>query len=126
VNLDIDCPGQAATRFDESLVLSEYVAHLALCLRDRGRHGVEVVMRIDGECAGGIYVALAAGANRVEATSAAMVRVLPAKAIKIVLGRTLPEETLADALAAGVADRLVPDRRDDVTVKTHRFRSRNE
>lgn len=108
VNLDIDCPGQAATRFDESLVLSEYVAHLALCLRDRCRHGVEVVTRIDGQCAGGVYVALAAGAERVEATSAAKVRVLPARAIQIVLGRTLPDETLADAFAAGIADRLVP------------------
>ncbi len=113
VSLDVDCPGQAATRSDELLVLSEYVAHLALCLRDRSRHGIEVVIRIDGQCAGGIYVALAAGAGRVEATPAATVRVLPARAIAVVLGKTLPDETLADALAAGIADRLVPVRRDE-------------
>lgn len=126
VNLQIDCPGQAATRSDELLVLSEYVAHLALCLRDCCRHGVEIVIRIDGQCAGGIYVALAAGAERVEATSAAKVRVLPDRAIEIVLGRTLPDETLADALAAGIADRLIPERREDVAQASHRFGSSND
>lgn len=126
VNLRIDCPGQAATRSDELLVLSEYVAHLALCLRDRCRHGVDIVICIDGQCSGGIYVALAAGAERVEATSAAKVRVLPERAIEIVLGRTLPDETLADALAAGIADRLIAEQRDDVTMARHPFGSNDE
>ncbi len=125
VNLEIDCPGQAASRSDELLVLSEYVAHLALCLRDRSRQGVEIVSRICGECAGGIYVALAAGAERVEATLAAKVRVLPERAVEIVMGKTLPDETIADALAAGIADRLVPVRRDDAAAATQ-FGSGNE
>jgi acetyl-CoA carboxylase beta subunit len=108
VELSVDCPGQAASRRDELLVLSEYVAHLARCLRDRCSGGVGIIMRIKGESAGGIYVALAAGARWVEATPAAIVRVLPAQAIQVVLGRTLPDETLADALAAGIVDRVVP------------------
>jgi acetyl-CoA carboxylase beta subunit len=110
--LEIDCPGQAASRSDEQLVLSEYVAHLALCLRERSGDGVEIVMRIDGQCAGGIYVALAAGAGRVEATPAARVRVLPSRAVEVVMGKSLPDETLAEALSAGIADRLVSVRRD--------------
>ncbi len=108
VELEIDCPGQAASRLDEQLVLSEYVVHLALCLRESCHRGVEVIVRIDGESAGGIYVALAAGAERVEATPDARVRVLPEKAIEVVLGKSLPDETLADALAAGIVDRIVP------------------
>ena len=107
VILRVDCPGQAATRRDELLVLSEYVAHLAHCLRDRCISGVEIIMRIEGESAGGIYVALAAGAERVDATPQAVVRLLPAKAIQVVLGKTVPDESLADALAVGIVDRVV-------------------
>ena len=108
VTLKLDCPGQAATRRDELLVLSEYVAHLALCFSFATSRGVELVTRIEGESAGGIYVALASGVTRVEATPQAVLRVLPAKAIQVVLGETPPEETLADALQTGVVDRLVP------------------
>ena len=108
VTLRVDCPGQAATRRDEVLVLSEYVAHLALCFSFATSRGVELVTRIEGESAGGIYVALASGVARVEATPQAVLRVLPAKAIQVVLGETPPEGTLADALETGVVDRLVP------------------
>ena len=107
VTLHVDCPGQAASRHDEMLVLSEYVAHLAQCLRDRSSAGVEIIMRIEGEAAGGIYVAFAAGSIRVEATPKATLRVLPAAAIQVVLGKTFPDETLADALATGVVDRVL-------------------
>ena len=100
------------------MVLSEYVAHLALCLGDSCRRGVEVVVRIEGECAGGIYVALAAGAKRVEATPEASLRVLPRQAVEVVLGKSLPEETLEDALAAGVIDRIVPARSTRTSVAT--------
>lgn len=104
----VDCPGQAATRADEILVLSEYVAHLAECLRERSAAGNEIVIRIVGESAGGIYVALAAGASRVEAQPQAAIRVLPAAAVHVVLNSTTPEETLADALRNGCVDRVVP------------------
>jgi acetyl-CoA carboxylase beta subunit len=107
VLLRVNCPGQAATRRDELLVLSEYVAHLALCLRVASSRGVELITRIEGESAGGIYVALASGAASVEANPEAMVRVLPGKAIQVVVRETPPTETLADALRTGVVDRVV-------------------
>ena len=110
MTLIVDCPGQAATRHDESLVLSEYVAHLALCLRSHCADGGEIVVHLSGESAGGIYVALAAGADRVEASPQASVRVLPAVAVNTVLRRTVPDETIEEALAAGVVDRIVPGR----------------
>lgn len=110
MTLIVDCPGQAATRRDESLVLSEYVAHLALCLRSHCADGGEIVVHLSGEAAGGIYVALAAGADRVDAGPQASVRVLPAAAVNSVLRRTVPDETIEEALAVGVVDRIVPGR----------------
>ena len=110
MTLIVDCPGQAATRGDESLVLSEYVAHLALCLRSHCADGGTIVVTINGESAGGIYVALAAGADRVDSVPQASVRVLPAAAVNTVLRRTVPDESIEQALAAGVVDRIVPGR----------------
>jgi len=107
ITLRVDCPGQAASRQDELLVLSEYVAHLALCIGERCAGGVEIVTRIEGECSGGIYVALAAGVMRVEATPNAIVRVLPAKAVEVVMREMPLQETLDDALGACVVDRVV-------------------
>ena len=108
MTLIVDCPGQAATRRDETLVVSEYVAHLALCLRSHCANGGEIVVRVSGESAGGIYVALAAGADRVDAGPEAIVRVLPAAAVQTVLRRTVPDETLECALDVGVVDRIDP------------------
>jgi len=108
MKLFVDCPGQAATRRDESVVLSEYVAHLALCLRAHCAAGGEIAVHLSGESAGGIYVALAAGADRFDAAPQAIVRVLPATAVKTVLRKTLPDETIEVALDAGVVDHIVP------------------
>jgi len=110
MRLIVDCPGQAATNRDERLVLSEYVAHLALCLRSHCAGGGEIVVHLSGESAGGIYVALAAGADRVEAAPEASVRVLPAAAVTTVLRRSVPDESIEAALAAGVVDRIAPAR----------------
>jgi acetyl-CoA carboxylase beta subunit len=118
VTLRVDCPGQAASRRDELLVLSEYVAHLALCLRVASSRGVELTTRVEGESAGGIYVALAAGVARVEATPQAVLRVLPAKAIQVVLRELPPDETLADALQTGAVDRLVADSDNGASAQT--------
>jgi acetyl-CoA carboxylase beta subunit len=118
VTLRVDCPGQAASRRDELLVLSEYVAHLALCLRVASSRGVELTTRVEGESAGGIYVALAAGVARVEAMPQAVLRVLPVKAIQVVLGEMPPDETLADALRTGVVDRLVADSDNGASAQT--------
>ncbi len=113
MTLLVDCPGQAATRYEETLVLSEYVAHLALCMRAHGIGGGEIIVHVTGESAGGIYVALAAGADRVDAGPGAIVRVLPAAALRTVLRRTVCDETLEDALKAGVVDRVAPVGSDD-------------
>lgn len=103
----LNSPGQAASRLDESLVVSEYVAHLALCAGWLRGRGTRVRLRIDGEAAGGIYVALAACAERVQAVRGTTVRLLPARAVARVLGAPLPDQRAEAALAAGVIDEVV-------------------
>jgi hypothetical protein len=56
----------------------------------------------------------------------ANVRVLPARAIEVVLGKSLPDESLADALVAGIADRIVPIRGRSTAVPAVRLGSSNE
>ena len=105
--LELDSPGQAATVADEELLLSEYVAHLALCIAAARAAGRAMNLRIIGEAAGGIYVALAAPAQCVEAATGARVRLLPPAAEERVLGKAQPDASLQQALEAGVIDAIV-------------------
>lgn len=103
----LDSSGQAATRLDESLGLSEYAVHLALCLERRVAEGGRVGLTITGEAAGAIYVALAAPAERVLIRSSATVRVLSREAVARVLGAPMPEAGLTQALQSGVVDEII-------------------
>jgi acetyl-CoA carboxylase beta subunit len=107
LDIELDSPGQSATRLDESVGLSEYVTHLALCLAAFGAEGGRVRLTVAGEAAGAIYVALAAPAERVFARRAAAVRVLSRDAVTRVLGTPLPEASLSEALDSGVVDEVL-------------------
>jgi acetyl-CoA carboxylase beta subunit len=104
LTIRLDSPGQATTRIDESLVLSEFVVHCALCIAQRGSAGNDIRLDIRGEAAGGIYVALAASAARVDAAPSAQVRLLPRLAIEKILRRAPEDAGLDEALSAGVID----------------------
>jgi enoyl-CoA hydratase/carnithine racemase len=104
--LQLDSPGQAANVLDERLLLSEYVAHLALCVATAGARGHAPTLRITGDAAGGIYVALAAPAQRVEAVAGARIRLLPPAAEERVVGKAQPDASLEQALSAGVIDAI--------------------
>ena len=106
IELLLDAPGHAATRLDEALVLSEYMAHLSLCLARHASRGGAVRLILTGEAAGAVYVALAAPAARVVARAAAAVRLLPPGAVASVLGAPAADEDLAQALQAGVIDEV--------------------
>lgn len=103
IAIELNCPGQSPTRQDEALLISDFVAHLALCIASVCASGRDLKLRITGEAGGGIYVALAA-ATKVEAVSGATVRVLPQRAVQQVMRDPLPEAGLDEALAAGVVD----------------------
>jgi enoyl-CoA hydratase/carnithine racemase len=109
LDISLDSPGQAATRLDESLGLSEYAVHLALCLMRRAAEGGRIRLTITGEAAGAIYVALSAPAVRVFARHAAAVRLLPPGAVARVLGAALPDAQLALALRSGVVDEVLAE-----------------
>ena len=107
LTLLLDSPGQAPTFRDERMMLSEYVAHLALVLSSLRDAGHRVTLQVLGEAAGGIYVALAAPAVRVVALPGARVQVLPPAAIARVLRRQGPQASIDDYLQSGVIDTLV-------------------
>jgi len=107
LTLLLDSPGQAPTFRDERILLSEYVAHLALVLSSIRQAGHRVTLQVLGDAAGGIYVALAAPAVRVIALPGASVQVLPPAAIARVLRRQSPQSSIDDYLQSGVIDTLV-------------------
>ncbi len=107
VTVFLDSPGQAPTLRDERVMLSEYIAHLALTLSSLRISGHRVTLQVLGDAAGGIYVALAAPATRVVALPGANVHVLPPAAIARVLRRRSEQGGIEDYMRAGVIDTLV-------------------
>jgi acetyl-CoA carboxylase beta subunit len=107
VTVFLDSPGQAPTHQDEGVMLSEYVAHLALVLTWLRQQGHRLTLQVLGDAAGGIYVALAAPAARVIALPGANVQVLPPAAVARVLRRREEPTAVEDCLRAGVIDTLI-------------------
>ena len=107
VTVFLDSPGQAPTFRDERVMLSEYVAHLALVLSSLRQHGHRVTLQVLGDAAGGIYVGLAAPAERVVALPGANVQMLPPAAMARVLRRHGEPGGVEDYLRAGVIDTLI-------------------
>jgi acetyl-CoA carboxylase alpha subunit len=103
----LDAPGQAPTLRDERVMLSQYVAHLALVLSHLRLRGHRVTLQVLGEAAGGIYVALAAPATRVVALPGANVQILPPAAMARVIGRSGARGNVDDYLRAGVVDTII-------------------
>ncbi|MEO8007123.1 MAG: biotin-independent malonate decarboxylase subunit gamma [Betaproteobacteria bacterium] len=107
VTIFLDSPGQAPTCRDERVMLSEYVAHLALVLSSLRRIGHRLTLQVLGAAAGGIYVALAAPAVRVVALPGAHVQVLPPAAMARVLRRHNEPGGVEDYMRSGVIDTLI-------------------
>jgi acetyl-CoA carboxylase beta subunit len=107
VTVFLDSPGQAPTFRDEQVMLSDYVAHLALVLSSLRLSGHRLTLQVLGDAAGGIYVALAAPSARVVALPGANVQVLPPAAIARVLRRRSESGGVEDYLRAGVIDTLI-------------------
>jgi acetyl-CoA carboxylase carboxyltransferase component len=107
VTVFLDSPGQAPTVRDERLMLSQYVAHLALVLSSLRQNGHRLTLQVLGDAAGGVYVALAAPALRVVALPGANVQVLPPAAMARVLRRHSEAGGVEDYLRAGVIDTLI-------------------
>lgn len=93
----MDAPGQALTRIDEELILSDYLSHLPQVLYQIGRRH-PLTLLITGEAAGAPYVSLAAPARRVLAFPEASLHELPPEAVAQVLGHAEEEDRSPGAL----------------------------
>jgi acetyl-CoA carboxylase carboxyltransferase component len=103
VILLLDCDGHSTQLDDEELVLSDYLADLSLAFAASRERGLTtVVLRKAG---GGVYVAFASPANKVELVHGGEIQVLPGSAIASILGQNVAiKPEFNDYLKAGVAE----------------------
>ena len=107
----LDASGHAATRRDEALMLSAYLAHLSIVTAELVVLGHRIVLWIPGAAAGAVYVAFAAPVQNVSALPSARIRILPEAAVRQIVGASAEEAADPDTLMqAGVIDALL-DRR---------------
>ena len=103
----LDASGHATRRFDETVILSAYIVHLAEVLHAVGSRR-PLSLLVTGAAAGGIMPALASPARRVWALTQAVIRELPREAVALVLGDAEDESVTPAALTgAGVVERVL-------------------
>jgi malonate decarboxylase gamma subunit len=101
----IDCESHAATLDDERVMLSAYLADLALALFALEQAGVHIEVTVLGKLGGGVYVALAAPASQVNLLYGMQIQLLPGSAIASILGAGNTDKfAFADYHQARVAD----------------------
>lgn len=107
MTLVMDCPGHSILLADEAVILSEYLAHLALSLRYLVHHGASIRLRITGTLSGGIYICLAAATSSTELVSGATIRTLPASSLVSIFGSEMTETTSSHFyIEWGLVDRI--------------------
>jgi acetyl-CoA carboxylase carboxyltransferase component len=111
VILLLDAAGHAASPRDERVMLSSYLAHLALVIATLVKVGHRVVLWITGTASGASYVAFAAGAQQVSALPKASIRILPKDAVREIVGRVDDDEiNTQELIEAHVIDALLDQR----------------
>jgi hypothetical protein len=107
-----DIENHSAAPEDERVVLSEYLALLALSLRATHHRGHDVRVIVTGVSGGGIFAALAAGATRVEMLQEARIQVLSAEALAAIGQQAVPDDECATAaVRAGAVDAIFDEAR---------------
>ncbi len=102
-----DIENHSADPADERMVLSEFLALLALALRLAHHRGHVVSVIVTGVSGGGIFAALAAGASHVEMLREARIQVLSPAALAAIGQQAVPEdESAAAAMRAGAVDAI--------------------
>ncbi|MGE5096813.1 MAG: carboxyl transferase domain-containing protein [Betaproteobacteria bacterium] len=102
----LDSASHAARLDEERRILTEYVVDAAAALAALAARGTRVNLTVTGRAGGGIYVALAAPAQRVRSVYArARIEVLPGSAVAAILGESRDDApTFGEYRSAGVAD----------------------
>jgi carboxyltransferase family protein len=101
----LDCATHAARLDDEKIVLTEYIVDMGYALAALAAKGTRIGLTVLGKAGGGVYVALAAPAQRVASVHGADIQVLPGAAVAAILGESSESAPSFDEYrAAGVAD----------------------
>ncbi|HET9651491.1 MAG TPA: carboxyl transferase domain-containing protein [Usitatibacter sp.] len=102
----LDSASHAARLDEERRILTEFVVDAAAALAALAARGTRVGLTVTGRAGGGIYVALAAPAQRVRSVYArARIEVLPGSAVAAILGESRDDTpTFGEYRSAGVAD----------------------
>lgn len=101
----LDCASHAPRLEDERAVLTEFIVDMSFALAALAARGTRVGLTVLGKAGGGVYVALAAPAQRIASVYGADIQVLPGSAVAAILGASgdaVP--SFGDYRAAGVAD----------------------
>jgi Carboxyl transferase domain/Malonate decarboxylase gamma subunit (MdcE) len=107
LHLLIDCDAHSASLDDEKVMLSMYLANLAIALGALRSRETRIETIVLGKLGGGVYVALAAPSHEVNLIyNVGEIQLLPGKAITAILGDVAAAKpTFDEYVKAGVADR---------------------
>jgi hypothetical protein len=102
----IDCEAHSASLDDEKLMLSCYLANLAMALGALRARGTTIETIVLGKLGGGVYVALAAPSHALNVIyNVGEIQLLPGKAIQAILGDAMnAKPTFEEYKKAGVAE----------------------
>ena len=101
----VDCDSHATSLDDERIMLSAYLADIASALHALAAAGMHVETTVLGKLGGGVYVALAASAAKVNMLYGTEIQLLPGAAIASILGdAALQKHEFDEYKAARVAD----------------------
>lgn len=109
IKVFIDCSSHSPNLSSERLLLSEYLANLAICLREKHLDGTHVHVVLIGSSGGGIFAALSAAASKVTMLSMAAVQILPRAALDVMHWRDNDVITVAQLINARVIDNVIDD-----------------
>jgi hypothetical protein len=104
----VDCEAHATSLEDERIMLSAYLANLAVALRELGVAGTRIETTVLGRLGGGVYVALAAPSDQINMIYGSEIQLLPGRAIESILGQGISQKhEIADYQKARVAEREI-------------------
>lgn len=116
LTIEIDCHGHSILLQDEEIILSQYLAYLALCLRYLVREGSPIRLLVKGNLSGGIYIALAAAASTTALTPGAVIRTLPHSSLVHIFGSDTQETPeSASYVEWGVVDTVLQSNHQNLT-----------
>ncbi len=82
----VDCEAHATAIDDEKVMLSSFIADLAVALAALAKRGTFIETTVLGILGGGVYVALAAASANINLLHGAHIQLLPGRAIASILG----------------------------------------